>query len=75
MTELKAAFNDTKVKAAVQKHMKQENIQFLRKDSREPIFRRELTLIGQLGEEKALNHEDDLADETHLEPEEAQVVS
>lgn len=72
-SELKAAFNDSNVKAAVQKHMKEENIKILKKDSMEPVFRRELTLIGQHGDNADKIDEDDAAEEPHTEPEDAQL--
>ena len=69
-----AALNDTKVKQVVQKHVAKENIKLLRRDSLEPVFRRELSLIGEKGE-RAVNESPggvpDLVDD--IEPEDALV--
>ena len=55
--------------------MTNENIRFLRKDTNEPVFRRECTLIGEHGDQAEHHHDVTGLEESHLEPDEAQVVS
>lgn len=72
--DLNAAMRDKQVKQTIQKHMTNENIRLMRKDTNEPVFRRECTLIGEHGDQ-AEHHYDDAngLEETHLEPDEAHV--
>ena len=53
--------------------MKCDNIKLVHKDSKEPIYRRETTLIGEEGD-RALNESPD-HEETHfdVDPEEAEL--
>jgi len=68
VNDLQMAFKDKNVKAAMQKGMREGTIGLITKDSREPVFRRELTLIGQHGEDAENHDEDDVVD---VDPENA----
>lgn len=59
-SELKAAFKDQRVKKLIQKHVKEERIQFRDKVSREPIFKREMDLIGERGDDAIKNYSPEL---------------
>jgi len=48
--ELTGAFQQLEVKNVVQKHFRDENIIMVHRHTQEPLFRRELQLIGQLGD-------------------------
>jgi hypothetical protein len=55
------ALQDPTVKNVIYKHMKSDDIKLVHKDSKEPIYKRETSLIGEKGD-RALNesptHED-----------------
>lgn len=52
--EVEAAMKDSNVKQVVQKNVKSENIVLVHKESNEPIYKKEMLLIGEKGE-RALN--------------------
>ena len=67
------ALQDPLVKKVIFKNLKCDGIKLVHKDSKEPIYRRETTLIGEKGD-RALNESPD-HDETQLDldPEEAEL--
>ena len=46
--------NDSKVKQVVQKNVKSGNIVFVHRESNEPMFQKEMNLIGEKGD-RAVN--------------------
>ena len=64
-SDLKAAFKDLRIKKLIQKHVKEERIQFRDKVSREPIFKREMNLIGEKGDDAIKNYSPDLVANDH----------
>lgn len=76
-SDVNAALKDTAVKNLVQKHVMKENIQLVHRDSLEPVYRREMSIIGEKGDRAALEspahkaHVDYDAD--YVKPEDAQL--
>lgn len=52
--EVKAALADTYVKRVVQKNVRMKTIQLINKESNQPIFNKEMQLIGERGD-RAIN--------------------
>ena len=71
---LKAAMKDANVKKSIERNMRDGGIKIVDKNSNEQIFRKQTTLIGEVGAEEAEAREDE-NDETHMDPEQADVVS
>ena len=65
---------DSQVKQVVQKNVKSGNIVFVHRESNEPMFQREMTLIGEKGE-RALN-ESPTGEESQIlaDPDQANLV-
>jgi hypothetical protein len=65
------AMDDPNVRSVIYDNLRRDNIKLVHKDSNEPVFRRQTTLLGEKGDE-ALNN-DELVEDTFdaIEPHEA----
>ena len=68
--DVEAAFKDTTVKQVVQKNLKNQNIQLVHQNTNEPVYQKELQLIGEKGE-RAVN-ESPNGDESQIDVDPAQ---
>ena len=73
--DVEAAMRDSNVKQVVQKNVKSGNIVFVHRESNEPVFQREMSLIGEKGDRAANESPNGEDSQLQVDPEQANLVS
>ena len=73
--QLKAAMKDKNVQKSIERNMKDGGIILLHRDSKEQVFKKQTTLIGEKGAEEAEAVEEEINDDEHIDTNDAEVVS